>query len=85
MSKLAHSHQPTMDEIDRKRAMRDGNEDLIPMTDDKQKEFEAVCRPVIKWLAENGNPHHTVIVTTTGAELLSGEMCTPQILDYVRD
>lgn len=30
MSKLAHSHQPTMDEIDRKRAIRDGNEDLIP-------------------------------------------------------
>lgn len=30
MSKMSHSHQPTMDEIDRKRAIEDGNEDLIP-------------------------------------------------------
>lgn len=30
MSKLAHSHQPTMDEIDRKRAIETGNEDLLP-------------------------------------------------------
>lgn len=85
MSKLAHSHQPTMDEIDRKRAIRDGNEDLIPMENDKQQEFEAVCRPVIKWLCENIHPHHTVIITPTGAELLEGQMCTPQILDYIKD
>lgn len=30
MSKLAHSHQPTMDEIDRLRAIAEGNEDLVP-------------------------------------------------------
>ena len=29
MSKLAHSNQETMDEIDIKRAIEDGNEDLI--------------------------------------------------------
>lgn len=29
MSKLAHSNQPTMDEIDRRRAIEDGNDDLI--------------------------------------------------------
>jgi hypothetical protein len=55
------------------------------MTSEQQKDFEAFCRPVIKWLARNVHPHHTVIITSTGAELLEGQMCTPQILDYVKD
>lgn len=29
MSKLAHGHQPTMDAIDAKRAVADGNDDLL--------------------------------------------------------
>lgn len=32
MSKLAHSHQPTMDEIDRLRAVKNGDEDCLPLT-----------------------------------------------------
>jgi hypothetical protein len=32
MSKLAHSHQPTMDELDRKRAIENGDEDLLPQS-----------------------------------------------------
>lgn len=55
------------------------------MTEEQRNEFEAVCRPVIKWLCENVHPHHTVIITPTGAELLQGEMCTPEILDYLKD
>lgn len=37
--------------------------------------FNEAAEPLIKWLAENVHPHHTVIVTATGAELLEGEMC----------
>lgn len=43
-------------------------------TFDKQGGFEQAAEPMIKWLAENVHPHHTVIVTSTGAELLQGEM-----------
>lgn len=39
----------------------------------KQTSFEQAAEPLIKWLAENVHPHHTVIVTSTGAELLQGE------------
>lgn len=35
--------------------------------------FEEVVRPLIKWLAENVNPHHSVVVTSTHAELLQSE------------
>lgn len=35
--------------------------------------FNEAAEPLIKWLAENVHPHHTVIVTSTSAELLQGE------------
>lgn len=35
--------------------------------------FEEAAKPLIKWLAESVHPHHTVIVTSTHAELLQGE------------
>lgn len=41
--------------------------------EEKQTSFEQAAEPLIKWLAENVHPHHTVIVTATGAELLQGE------------
>jgi hypothetical protein len=44
------------------------------MTDEQKKEFELYCNEVICWLNENANPHSKVIITTVGAELLSGEM-----------
>lgn len=49
----------------------------------KQKSFEEAAKPLMKWLNENANPHSTVIVTPTNAELLSGEMCiyTEQFLE----
>lgn len=55
------------------------------MTDEQQKEFEAVCRPVIKWLNDNVHPHHKVIITPTGAEIMEGRLFTGHILDYVKD
>lgn len=44
------------------------------MSKEKQESFEAAAKPLIKWLAENVHPHHTVIVTSTHAELLEGEI-----------
>ena len=42
-------------------------------TVDKQTSFEQAAEPLIKWLAENVHPHHSVIVTSTAAELLQSE------------
>lgn len=36
--------------------------------------FKAVARPLIQWLNENANPHASVIVDCTSAELLTGEI-----------
>lgn len=55
------------------------------MNEEKRKEFETLTRPLMKWLCENVNPHHKVIVTPTNAELLEGKCSTSQILDYVQD
>ncbi|EKS6644637.1 hypothetical protein ACOY5P_03400 [Enterobacter asburiae] len=37
------------------------------------KGFKDAASPLIQWLAENVHPHHTAIVTATGAELLMSE------------
>lgn len=50
----------------------------------KMKEFEAHARPLIQWLNENCHPHHTIIITPVGAELLEGNMAVP-VTDYVLD
>lgn len=36
--------------------------------------FKEASKPLIKWLNENANPHASVIVDCTGAELLTGEI-----------
>ncbi|MCE1976310.1 hypothetical protein LWT56_16670 [Enterobacter roggenkampii] len=36
--------------------------------------FKAASKPLIQWLNENANPHASVIVDCTGAELLTGEI-----------
>lgn len=36
--------------------------------------FEDVVKPVIKWLNENANPHASVTVDCTSAQLLTGEI-----------
>lgn len=47
--------------------------------------FEEVVMPCIKWLCENRDPHSTIIISSTNAELLSGEKNTGQVLDFVND
>lgn len=44
------------------------------MSDDSKKEFEEAAKPLIKFLAQTVHPHHTVVVTATGAELLEGQV-----------
>lgn len=40
----------------------------------RQKSFVEAATLLIKWMAENVNPHHTAVVDSTSAELLSSEM-----------
>lgn len=51
----------------------------------KSQDFKESALPLIKWLAENKNPHAKVIVTSIGAELLEGIRSTGEIVDYVKD
>ncbi|ANR76994.1 hypothetical protein BBB57_01215 [Kosakonia sacchari] len=46
--------------------------------------FEEVTRPVIKWLAQNVHPHHSVIIDSTHAELLEGQSVV-HTEEYLRD
>lgn len=52
--------------------------------EDKKLTFEEAARPLIKWLAENVHPHHSVIVTSTHAELLEGQQAL-QTEEYLKD
>lgn len=54
------------------------NKDLTPS-------FVEAARPLIRWLCEHTNPHAKVIVTPTDAELVTGEICTGPIHDYIKD
>jgi hypothetical protein len=47
--------------------------------------FDAAARPLIKWLCDNVHPHHTAIITPTGAELVEGVASTGPVHDYLRD
>lgn len=40
----------------------------------KSSSFEDVVKPVIKWLNENANPHTSVSIDATSAQLLTGEI-----------
>ncbi|WP_186378104.1 hypothetical protein [Yersinia kristensenii] len=51
---------------------------------EKQISFEEASKPLIKWLAENVNPHHTAIVTNIDAELVSTE-CSFSTEEFLKD
>lgn len=46
--------------------------------------FEEVTRPVIKWLAQNVHPHHSVIIDSTHAELLEVRLAV-STEEYLQD
>ncbi|MER5005955.1 hypothetical protein [Atlantibacter hermannii] len=54
----------------------------MPFTLPPRKAFELAAEPLMKYLAENHNPHTTAIVNPTEAELVTGEMshCTDKFL-----
>lgn len=54
------------------------------LTKRQREEFEAVARPLIKWLNENCHPHVTVIIKPGRAELTEGIYSIP-IEDYIPD
>lgn len=39
-----------------------------------KKTFEKAVEPAIKWLNDNCNPHCSIEITTTSAELKSGKL-----------
>lgn len=47
--------------------------------------FEEATRPVIHYLCEHKDPHTTILITPTTAELLSGEKSLGIVTDYVKD
>ncbi|STR08119.1 hypothetical protein [Klebsiella quasipneumoniae] len=46
--------------------------------------FEGVVKPVIKWLNENANPHTSVSIDATSAQLLTGEIGI-HTEEYIKD
>jgi hypothetical protein len=50
----------------------------------KQEGFKIAIRPLLKYINDYCNPHTTVIVNATGAELLSGEISINNF-DFVKD
>ena len=52
---------------------------------EKEAEFEEIARIMMKYLCENHDPHVSVIITSTHAELLEGLKSTGEVLDYVLD
>ena len=52
--------------------------------DDRQKRFDELVKPVIKFMAEEMHPHHTLVITSTTAELSEGVMATVTE-EYLKD
>ena len=48
---------------------------IMEKNQEYKESFEKVVKPVIKWLSENRNPHCSIEITSTCAELKSGELC----------
>ncbi|HFT3384886.1 TPA: hypothetical protein ACHT43_001948 [Klebsiella variicola] len=50
----------------------------------RSSSFEDVVKPVIKWLNENANPHTSVSIDATSAQLLTGEIGI-HTEEYIKD
>jgi len=51
---------------------------------ERMESFQEAAKPLIKWLNDNCHPHHTVIVTTTNAELNEGQLSFNTI-EFLKD
>jgi hypothetical protein len=54
------------------------------MNEEQRKQFEDLCKPLMKFLCENCHPHVTVIVEPTQAELVEGD-CTVVTSEFLVD
>lgn len=54
------------------------------VTEAERESFKEAAKPLILWLNLHAHPHTTVIVGSTGAELVEG-VCSVQVLDYLKD
>jgi len=59
-------------------------EHYMKLTEEQRKEFEAVSRPMIKWINDNCHPHVVVSVEATHSELSEG-ICAFVTDDYILD
>jgi hypothetical protein len=42
------------------------------MNEEQKKAFESAAKPLMKYLAENHNPHTSIILTSSECEILEG-------------
>ena len=46
----------------------------MPFSEEQRKDFQEKAKPLIKWINENADPHTSIIIDNTHAEVLSGEI-----------
>lgn len=46
------------------------------MTEEKRKEFEKLCKPLMEWIETLPHPHFTIIVSANHSEILEGQATT---------
>jgi hypothetical protein len=51
----------------------------------KDDAFTELCKPLMKYLAENHHPHTKIILESNFAELVEGVKTTGQIDDFIVD
>lgn len=44
----------------------------MTLTDDQSAQLTKLARPLVEWLRQNANPHCTVLIDQTSAELVEG-------------
>jgi len=66
-----------------KNALNNAIDSIIKI--ESEANFEEVARVVIKFMAQKIHPHHSVVITSTQAELLEGELSTGNITEYLVD
>lgn len=54
------------------------------LNETQRQVFEQLARPLIQFLNEHANPHTSIIITTTDAEVVFG-VCAFTTTDYVKD
>jgi len=47
----------------------------VVITEEKEKEFRDLSKPLIDWLLKNYHPHTKIIIETDSAEIVEGLYC----------